>query len=295
MSMSPELHRIALVGAGEVARCYGPALKSAGVEISFLLVRRETPAARELARQLQAELCLAPGEAWRGLDAVISAVTGAQAAAVAQAVLPCLPPGSLYMDLCTGEPQDMEVMEELARQRDVDFADIAIMGSVPTTGVRTSLLGAGKGAERAAAFWQAQGAAMRVLPGKAGDAMRLKLLRSLMTKGLEALAIENLMLAERMGLREELHEVLRDLDHHGLRHFMELCLRTHLVHGVRRRDEVLQVKRQIEQAGIAPRVMDGVLDFFQHTADTPALQRSQALGVEESLAVLLADADTKAR
>lgn len=291
MIMSPHVKRIALVGAGEVARCYGPALTESGLEIAFLLVRRDTATARELAQRLGAVVCLQPGPDWSGLDAVVSAVTGAQSAAVARAILPRLPSGSLYMDLCTSEPQDMEAMEQLAAQQGVDFADIAIMGSVPTTGVRTALMASGQGAGRAGAFWQTQGASVRVLTGRAGDAMRVKLLRSLMTKGLEALAIENLMLAERMGLRDELHDVLQDLDHHGLRHFMELSVRTHLVHGMRRRDEVVQVKRLQEQEGMAPRVMNGVLDFFEHTAATPQLQRSQALDVRDSLAVLLEDAD----
>ncbi len=291
MNISPHVHRIALVGAGEVARSYGPAFKESGLDIAFLLVRRETAAVRELAQQLQAVVCLHPGPDWAGLDAVVSAVTGAQSAAVARSVLPWLSSGSLYMDLCTGEPQDMEAMEQLAAQQGVAFADIAIMGSVPTTGVRTALMASGQGAGRAELFWEAQGAAVRVLPGKAGDAMRLKLLRSLMTKGLEALAIENLMLAERMGLRDELYDVLQDLGHHGLRHFMELSVRTHLVHGVRRRDEVAQVTRLLQQEGVEPRVMNGVMDFFEHTAATPQLQRSQALEVRESLAVLLEDAD----
>lgn len=290
MNMSPHVKGIALVGAGEVARYYGPALKESGLDIAFLLVRRDTAAARELALRLSAKVCLQPGPDWARLDAVVSAVPGAQSAAVARAVLPWLPSGSLYMDLCTGEPQDMELMEQLAGQQGVDFADIAIMGSVPTTGIRTALMASGQGAGRARVFWQAQGAAVRVLPGRAGDAMRVKLLRSLMTKGLEALAIENLMLAERMGLRDELHDVLQDLDHHGLRHFMELSVRTHLVHGVRRRHEVAQVIRLQQHEGMSPRVMNGVLDFFEHTAATPQLQRSQTLDVRDSLGVLLEDA-----
>ncbi|WP_341667513.1 DUF1932 domain-containing protein [Alcaligenes sp. SDU_A2] len=289
--MSSQLDRIALIGAGEVARAYGPALKAAGLEIPFLLVRRATPQAQALAQQVGAQLCMMPTDGWRTVGGVLCAVTGAQASTVAQAILPWLSGGTLYMDVCTGEPQTMEDIGHMAAQHDIDFADIAIMGSVPTTGVHTALIAAGQGAGRAAALLSVVGAAVRVLPGKAGDAMRLKLLRSQMTKGLEALAIENLMLAERLGLRAELYEVLQDLDHHGLRHFMELSVRTHLVHGVRRRDEVVQVKQQMEQAGLRPRVMNGVLDFFEHTAATPRLQHSHALGVPESLQVLLEDAD----
>lgn len=290
MNTSPLLHRVALIGAGEVARFYGTALKAAGVQVPFVLVRRETESARELAQQLGAQLCLQADAQWQELDGVLSAVTGTQAEVVAKAVMPHLSAGALYMDLCTAEPQDMENMAVLAQQYGVELADLAIMGSVPSTGAQTALLAAGQGAGRAATFWQAQGAPVRLLPGQAGDAMRLKLLRSLMTKGLEALGIENLMLAERMGLRAELHEVLEDLNQRGLQDFMESCLRSHLVHGVRRRDEVLQVRRQLERAGIEPRVTNGVLDFFEHTAQTASLQRGQAVGTQESLDVFLEEA-----
>lgn len=294
MTTFPLLQRVALIGAGEVARAYGAALKLAGVQTPFLLVRRASPAAQELADQLGAQLCMQADAQWRELDGVLSAVTGTQAAVVAKGVMPHLAAGTLYMDLCTAEPLDMEAMEVLARQQNVELADLAIMGSVPTTGAQTALLAAGQGAARAAAFWQAQGASVRLLPGQAGDAMRLKLLRSLMTKGLEALGIENLMLAERMGLRSELYEVLQDLNERGLQDFMESCLRSHLVHGVRRRDEVLQVRRQLELAGIAPRVTNGVLDFFEHTAQTEALQRPQAVGTAESLGIFLEEAQGSA-
>ncbi|KAA1285462.1 NAD(P)-dependent oxidoreductase [Alcaligenes faecalis] len=290
MTTSPLLHRVALIGAGEVARFYGAALKSAGVQVPFILVRRESAPASELAHQLGAQLCLQADARWQDLDGVLSAVTGTQAEVVAKAVMPHLSSGTLYMDLCTAEPQAMESLDALAQQHGIELADLAIMGSVPSTGAQTALLAAGQGAGRAAAFWQAQGAPVRILPGKAGDAMRLKLLRSLMTKGLEALGIENLMLAERMGLRAELYEVLEDLNQRGLQDFMESCLRSHLVHGVRRRDEVLQVRRQLELAGIAPRVTNGVLDFFEHTAQTAPLQRSQAVGTQESLEVFLEEA-----
>lgn len=290
MTTSPLLHRVALIGAGEVARFYGAALKLAGVQVPFILVRRESAAASELAQQLGAKLCLQADTDWRSLDGVLSAVTGTQAYIVAKAVMPHLSVRALYMDLCTAEPQDMESMDVLAQQHGIELADLAIMGSVPSTGAQTALLAAGQGAGRAAAFWQAQGASVSILPGQAGDAMRLKLLRSLMTKGLEALGIENLMLAERMGLRAELYEVLEDLNQRGLQDFMESCLRSHLVHGVRRRDEVLQVRRQLELAGIAPRVTNGVLDFFEHTAQTESLQRAQAVGTQESLEVFLEEA-----
>ncbi|MGO3131250.1 MAG: hypothetical protein ACTIJQ_05670, partial [Alcaligenes sp.] len=84
MTMFPLLPRVALIGAGEVARAYGAALKLAGVQIPFLLVRRVSPVAQELADQLEAQLCMQADAQWQELDGVLSAVTGTQAAVVAK-------------------------------------------------------------------------------------------------------------------------------------------------------------------------------------------------------------------
>nr|WP_052013718.1 NAD(P)-binding domain-containing protein [Alcaligenes sp. HPC1271] len=174
MTTSPLLHRVALIGAGEVAHFYGAALKSAGVQVPFILVRRESAAAGELAQQLGAKLCLQADTDWRSLDGVLSAVTGTQADIVAKAVMPHLSVGTLYMDLCTAEPQDMESMDALARQHGIELADLAIMGSVPSTGAQTALLAAGQGAGRAAAFWQVSGRFCAYLAGTGGGCNALE-------------------------------------------------------------------------------------------------------------------------
>ncbi len=159
-----------------------------------------------------AALHATPGAWLADADVVVSAVYGHAALAVAAQALPHLRGDALYADYTTASAADMRTAAERAAGRGVAFADVAIMGAIALLGDRTPLLCAGTGAEAAAAFARTSGAPAQAIAGQAGDAVRLKLLRSIMTKGMESLAVECLVAAERMGLRDALYDVLADID-----------------------------------------------------------------------------------
>jgi 3-hydroxyisobutyrate dehydrogenase len=82
-------------------------------------------------------------------------------------------------------------------------------------------------------------APVTILQGAApGDAMTLKLLRSIFMKELEALTVETFVLAHRLNLVNALHDNLKDFDDAPLRGFLEMLLRTHVLHAERRLQEV---------------------------------------------------------
>src|SRR5271169_5631363 len=104
------------------------------------------------------------------------------------------------------------------------------------------------------------------MPGaSAGDAISLKMLRSVFTKGMEALCVEMLIAAEKRGLREQLYDVLSDIDKSGLRSFMETIVRTHVVHAKRRAHEVAEAERQLALVGVPSLVLPGVASRFLAT------------------------------
>src|SRR3546814_10014138 len=105
---------------------------------------------------------------------------------------------------------------------------------------------------------KAIGAPVRVVGTKAGDAIALKLLRSVFTKGLEALAVECLMAAEHRGLRHQLYDVLSDLDESSIRSFTEAVVTTHVRHAGRRLAEVQEARCQLQNEGVRPWAIDGV-------------------------------------
>jgi len=172
------------------------------------------------------------------------------------------------------------------------FADVAIMGGITLSGAKTPLLYAGTGAPRLVDMLAPLGARVRVLPdGEAGDAATLKLLRSLFVKGMEALAVECLTFAQSAGLRETLYQNLSDIDEACLPDFLDMLVRTHVVHAARRLHEVESAEEQLRQAGFEPRVTGAVKTLFGRTRDAVKdVEIDPAIPVEEALELLMASA-----
>jgi 3-hydroxyisobutyrate dehydrogenase-like beta-hydroxyacid dehydrogenase len=140
------------------------------------------------------------------------------------------------------------------------------MGAISLSGALTPLLLAGEKARRMAELLSPLGADLRVLEGgRPGDAVSLKLLRSIFTKGMEALTVECLIAAEHFGVREQLFTVLSDLDKVPLRAFMEMLLRTHVVHAGRRHHEVIEAEKQLVREKLPTYVLPGVRALFANT------------------------------
>lgn len=257
--------KIALIGCGEVGRCYAQAWRGRGHEIYAVGELRDDAEMQATVGGYGAALHAAPGPWLADADIVVSAVYGHAALAVASQALPHLRPDALYADFTTASAADMRAAAEIAAGRAIAFADVAIMGAIALLGDRTPLLCAGTGAAAAAAFASDSGAPARAIAGQAGDAVRLKLLRSIMTKGMESLTVECLVAAERMGLRDALYEVLADIDRTPLTAFMDSFARSHVLHAPRRLAEVGEAREQLIKAGLQPLVLDGVERLFART------------------------------
>ncbi len=254
-----------LLGGGMVGQCYAQALQAQGHTIAAFCDHAPSDALRALAARLGAAIHAAPGPWLADAELAVSAVFGTTALDLARASFAHLQAGALYLDMTTADPQAMREAEALARRRGVRFVDVAITGAVNLSGACTPLLCAGANAGEAARLLAACGAPVQVVGDQPGDAAELKLLRSIFTKGLEALAVECLVTAERKGLRETLFRVLSDIDQGPLRETMESMVRTHIVHAGRRRNEVVEAQRQMEMAGVPPIVLAGVQQRFEHT------------------------------
>jgi len=260
---------IAIVGLGEVGRCYASALASVAGNKLLLCEQRVSQLAANLARDINVPINEAVGP-WLGeADWVFSCVVGTKSLQVAESCFALMKPGASFADFTTASPETKRQGEALAGEQKIAYADVAIMGAIALLGARTPLLCAGDGAASFSTILaEAAGVAPCVLPGsRAGDAMSLKILRSVFTKGMEALAVEVLMAAERQGLRPALYEVLQDIDKASLPQFLEMLVTTHVIHARRRQHEVEEAERQLAAIGIVSDVLDGVQHRFARTAD----------------------------
>ena len=281
--------RIAIIGLGEVGRCYAEALHHAGHDLS-LCDARPSASAVQLAEARQLAIDTAIGRWLSACDWILSCVTGAHSLEVAHQCIDHARPGATVCDMTTASPDVKRGAATTALAAKLRYVDVAIMGAISLNRERTPLLVSGSGATEFAALMALVHANVRVIEGgKAGDAMALKILRSVFTKGMEALSVELLMAADKQGVREQLFEQLRDIDETPLRTFIEMLVSTHVVHAARRAHEVQDAAAELRKHGLASVVLPGVQDRFAATVH--ALERRPPgmphPTVDEALAWLL--------
>lgn len=278
--------KIAFIGGGEVGQCYAKALSNLGHSIYLIVDSHPTEELKKFSLQIGAELSLQPSERLDDADVIVCAVFGAATIAVATQVAPFVKKETLYIDLTTGKPADILAASEVLNAKQVQFVDVAIAGAISISKEKTPLLIAGKGAPYFVPLAEQLGAPVKIVGQEPGAAVSLKLLRSVFTKGCEALAVECLVAAEKKGLRAELYDVLSDMDQTPISVFLEMCVNTHIMHARRRMIEVQEAMEQMTDLGIDPVVTQGVERLFKKTTigldETPYAQGK----IEDNLAWL---------
>ncbi|GGE40583.1 hypothetical protein GCM10007276_17430 [Agaricicola taiwanensis] len=272
---------LAVMGCGEVGLLYARALRQAGQAITLC-----DPKPREEVKLWAARegIALHPSSgSWLAdADVVVSCVVGSLSLAVARRGFRDMRSDTLFIDMTTSDPDEIRAAAAEAAAADILYADVAIMGAVALSGARTHLLVAGTGAPAATRLFGAIDAPIRAITAGAGDAAALKLLRSVFTKGLEALAIETFLAAERQNVTDALYDVLGDIDRNPLRNTLEVLIRTHVIHAARRLNEVEEAERQLRKAGLPADVLPGVRARFERTsaslARRPSIDRIPSIG-----------------
>lgn len=258
--------KIAIVGAGEVGLTYAGPWIAAGHTL-VLCDLKPSPRAQGFAAEHGLELVTAIDTAVADCEVVVSCVFGTVSLAVAEQALAGMHADALFIDMTTADPEQIRQAARLAAERAIAYVDVAILGAIALTREKTNLLGAGEGMDRALALFAAAGAPLKpVEGGAAGDAAALKILRSVFTKGLEALTIECFMAAEKQGVTAKLHDALSDIDQASLRDFLGALIRTHVVHAPRRLKEVEEAERQLRAANLPVAVLPGVKELFARTS-----------------------------
>ncbi len=180
--------------------------------------------------------------------AVLSLTTASTALAAAESALPGLMTDALYADLNTASPALKRDVAALVAGAGARFADVALLGPVPVSGLGTPALASGPGAQAFADVLGPLGMPVEVVSDQAGDAATLKLLRSVFMKGLAASALESLRAAEAAGHARWLEgEIAAVLGEPLLERLVEGSRR----HAVRRVDEMQAAREEIHSTGRA--------------------------------------------
>jgi len=282
--------RLAFVGFGEVASVFAATLQEHGAEVAaYDRLLDEAGGHAVLAQRTRGAPVrfAALPEALAGASYVLSSVTTDVAREAARACVPHLRAGQAWVDLNACEPQVKRDIAALVQPTGAAFVEGALLGAIAVEGGRTELLLGGPHAERAAQDLAQLGLNARFFGLEIGRASMFKMLRSVLSKGMEALLLEFLVAGERAGLRQELWaEAERLFRKHSFGEIAENWVCSHATAHERRWHEVVQVERVLRSLGLEP-VM---------TAATEALfRRSVELRLKEDFPARPQSADAVVR
>ncbi len=148
-------------------------------------------------------------EAAAGADAVFSLVTADQAHEAALAALAGLADGAFFFDCNSCAPQTKERTAKAVDAAGGRYVDVAVMAPVHPRLHRAPLLISGPHAKDAAPVLAALDMAAAIHDGPVGSASAVKMIRSIMMKGLEALVCECVLAGRKAGVIETVLELAR--------------------------------------------------------------------------------------
>ena len=251
-----------MIGFGEAARAFAPGLSArlAGYD-------RKTDDADLRPRKLGdfaadgVTACETPAAALAEAEAVLSLVTADQALAAATAS-DGLSPGAFWFDMNSVAPQTKHSAARVITARGGRYVDAAVMAPVhPKRSAVPILLSGPHAAAGAALLVEIGFADVRVIAGDIGAASAVKMLRSVMVKGIEALCAECALAADAAGV---LDEVVASLDASppplGWAERFDYNLDRMLVHGLRRAAEMDEVVSTLEALGIGATMSRGTVE-----------------------------------
>ncbi len=201
-------------------------------------------------------------------DLVISAVTASNTLAVAEAAAAHIQRGAVFLDLNSASPATKQAAARLIEAAGALYVEAGVMTSVPPYGIRVPMLLGGAHARPLAAVLQAWGMDATVVSERLGVASAIKMCRSVMIKGLEALVIESYTTARAYGVEDQMIATLQetfpsiDWQQQGAYFFSRV-----VQHGQRRAEEMRESASTVREAGFAPLMTASIADKQQWVAD----------------------------
>lgn len=212
--------------------------------------------------------CGTLSEALEGAQLVFSLVTADQAEQVAGQAADHIRPGALYFDGNSCAPGVKQRAAQAIEAAGGHYVDLAIMAPIHPRRHRTPMLVSGPHVAEALGRLHALDMLPDRVAGDIGAASTVKMLRSVMVKGMEALFAEMLLAASRAGVDRDVLASLQEstpgiawADAGGY------ALNRMLVHGKRRAAEMEQVVVTLRDLGLERTVSERTASWQQALGD----------------------------
>jgi 3-hydroxyisobutyrate dehydrogenase-like beta-hydroxyacid dehydrogenase len=249
---------VGFIGFGEAGFTIGNGLRSAGVERLFAYdIATESadrgPQIRSRASEAGAMLVGTSAELTRAADILFSTVTSSSALDAARQTAPFLESRHVYADLNSVSPALKREIDAVITSAGAAFVEAAVMAPVQPYGHQVPMLIGGPSAQRFVATMTPLGMRLEAIEGPVGKAAAVKMCRSIVVKGIEALLAECVLAASPYDADDKVFASLQEtwpgIDWKKL---ADYTMGRVIVHGERRAREMEEVAETLRAIGVEP-------------------------------------------
>ncbi len=255
--------RISFIGFGEAGQAIASGLRDAGIErIAAWDILFPLPSGTGLkaaANTIGVHAASSAAEAVTGTELVVSAVTAASSFEAAQSVVSHLSGQPYYLDINSVSPGRKQETAKLMGDR-ARYVDVAVVAAIHPERHRTPLLIAGPNVEKVSPLLDELDMRFSVVGPEIGSAAAIKMIRSVMIKGIEALTLECLLAAARAGVLQEVTASLKN-NYPGVdwAKMADYNLERMASHGERRAAEMEESAATLREFGLEPLMVEATV------------------------------------
>jgi 3-hydroxyisobutyrate dehydrogenase-like beta-hydroxyacid dehydrogenase len=255
--------RVTFIGFGEAGQAVASGLRDTGVERiaawDILFPESQGERLKAAGDNVGVRCAGSAQDAVRDTDLIISAVTAASSVEAARSVAPHLSGVPYYLDINSVSPGRKQETAKLLGAR-ARYVDVAVVAAIHPKRHRTPMLIAGPHAQAVSPLLRELEMQLSVVGITVGAAAAIKMIRSVMIKGIEALTLECFLAASRAGILEEVTVSLKN-NYPGIDwpKMSEYNLERMASHGERRATEMEESVATLRELGLDPVMVEATV------------------------------------
>lgn len=265
--------QVVFIGFGEAAYHIAKGLKGEGFESMAAYdvgasVEKTGFQIRERAQKAGVHLFETLELAYASAHIIVSLTSAQVALEVAESVVPNLIAGQVYVDMNSAGPKVKRAIDQVQHVTGVKFCDVGVMGTVPGNGHKVPMFAAGEGADTFYQSFSKYGMRISVLEAPAGGASAIKMLKSVVMKGLPQLMFESFEAAQKYGVLDTLVSSLSEsLNGKTVEQLADTFIARTMIHAERRGAEVRDVIDTLEEVHVDASMSKAALKKLEHLAE----------------------------
>ena len=255
--------RVSFIGFGEAGQAIAAGLRDSGIERiaawDILFPDAAGAPLKAAGDSIGVRLANSAADAVAETDMIVSAVTAASSLEAARSVAPHLTAKPYYLDINSVSPGRKQETAKLLGGR-ARYVDVAVIAPIHPLRHRTPLLISGPHAEEISPLLRELEMQLAIVGADTGNAAAIKMIRSVMIKGIEALTLECFLAAARAGVLDEVTASLKNnypsLDWAKI---ADYNLERMASHGERRAAEMEESAATLRELGLDPLMVDATV------------------------------------